>query len=217
VNPADFAGSGRRYPSSQPPLFRPERRPRICDIIAVRAGAGRRRRQEQGMSVLFTIARILFVVIFVVSGTLKLMNISGTASYIAAKVTIPAALAGLAAQAETAAGTPAPQLIAITVGVIEVVFGLLLAFGIATRLSAAVLAIFTALATFYFHDFWNQIDPDRTVNLIQAEKNLSIIAGLLVFFVLGPWRPGIPSVDEYYPQPAPRDEAPRDEPFSSAG
>lgn len=168
------------------------------------------------MSVLFTVARILFVVIFVVSGTFKLMNISGTASYIAAKVTVPAALAGLAAQAESATGMQTPQLIALATGIVEVGFGLLLAFGIATRLSAIVLAVFTALATFYFHDFWNQVDPERTVNLIQAEKNLSIIAGLLVFFVLGPWRPGIPTVDEYYPQPVPRDEANRDEPYPPA-
>lgn len=49
------------------------------------------------MAILYAIARVLFVVIFVVSGTFKLMNISGTAAYIATKVTVPAALAGLAA------------------------------------------------------------------------------------------------------------------------
>jgi uncharacterized membrane protein YphA (DoxX/SURF4 family) len=169
------------------------------------------------MAILYAIARVLFVVIFVVSGTFKLMNISGTAAYIATKVTVPAALAGLAAQAETATGMQTPQLIALATGVVEVGFGLLLAFGILTRLSALVLMIFTALATFYFHDFWNQVDPDRTINLIQAEKNLSIIAGLLVFFVLGPWRPGVPNVDEYYPQPpVSRDDAPRDEPYPPA-
>ena len=164
------------------------------------------------MSLLYVVARVLFSVIFVVSGTLKLMNISGTAAYVATKVTVPSALAGLAAQAESATGMTSPQLIAAGTGVVEVVFGLLLAFGIAMRLAALVLAIFTLLATFYFHDFWNQVDPERTNNMIQAEKNLSIFAGLLVFFVLGSWRPGTAgdAVDEYYRQPSPRDDLHRD-------
>lgn len=160
------------------------------------------------MSLLYVIARVLFSVIFVVSGTLKLMNISGTAAYIATKVAIPTPLTDLAAQAESLTGMTSPQLIAIGTGIVEVVFGLLLAFGIATRFAALVLAIFTVLATFYFHDFWNQVDPERTTNMIQAEKNLSIFAGLLVFFVLGSWRPAVASdgVDEYYRQPAPRND-----------
>lgn len=171
------------------------------------------------MSLLFTIARVLFSAIFVISGTLKLMNIPATAGYIAAKVAIPAALAGFAAQAESATGMQASQLIAIGTGLVEVIFGLLLAFGVATRLTALVLAVFTVLATFYFHDFWNQVDPDRTANMIHAEKNLSIFAGLLVFFALGSWRPAMEAVDEYYPQPVPRDDPRQDarqEPFPPA-
>lgn len=168
------------------------------------------------MSALFTLARVLFVVIFVVSGTFKLMNISDTAAYIATKVVVPATLAGYAAQAESFTGMSTPQLIAIASGVIEVVFGLLLAFGVVTRFSAFVLACFTLLATFYFHDFWNQVDPERTINLIQAEKNLSIFAGLLMLLVLGRWRPA-PAVDDYYPRPVPQAEAlPREEPLSPA-
>jgi putative oxidoreductase len=174
------------------------------------------RKGSAGMSLLFTIARILFSVIFVVSGTLKLMNISGTAAYIASKVAIPTQLSDLAAQAESATGMQAPQLIAIGAGLVELIFGLLLAFGVAVRLASVVLAIFTLVATFYFHDFWNQVDPDRTMNMIQAEKNLSIFAGLLVFFVLGSWRPAAAAeVDEYYAPPARSDEIKRD-PLSPA-
>lgn len=164
------------------------------------------------MFILFTLARIFFVVIFIVSGTFKLMNISGTAQYIAAKVAIPTALAGFAAQAESATGMPASQLIAIAVGLVEVIFGLLLAFGIATRLASLVLAVFTLLATYYFHDFWNQVGAERMTNMIQAEKNLSILAGLLVFFVLGSWRPASDEIDEYYTQVPLRDETRSDTP-----
>ena len=163
------------------------------------------------MPLLFTIARVLFSVIFVVSGTLKLMDISGTATYIASKVAIPTQLADIAAQAENATGMQTPQLMAIGVGLVELIFGLLLAFGIAVRFASLVLAVFTLLATFYFHDFWNQVDPERTVNMIHAEKNLSIFAGLLVFFVLGSWRPAAAeTVDEYYTRAAPSDEIRRD-------
>lgn len=165
------------------------------------------------MSMLFTIARVLFCVIFIVSGAFKLIDIPGTTAMIAAKVTIPAALAGLAAQLQTTTGMQTPQLLAIATGVIEVGFGLLLAAGIATRLSALVLALFTAVATFYFHDFWNQTGADAMNNMAHAMKNLSIIAGLLVFFVLGPWRPVV-VVDEYYPKrESPRDDLLREEPI----
>lgn len=141
------------------------------------------------MGLLFTISRVLFSVIFIVSGAFKLMDISGTAAMIAAKVTVPAVVAGLAARAETATGMQTAQLLAIAAGITELVFGLLLASGFMTRFAALVLAVFTVVSTFYFHDFWNQADPERMDNIIQAEKNLSIFAGLLVFFVLGPWRP----------------------------
>jgi len=165
------------------------------------------------MSILFTIARVLFCVIFIVSGAFKLMDIPGTTSMIAAKVTLPAALAGLAAQAEATTGMQTPQLLAIASGVIEVLFGLLLAAGIATRLSALVLALFTIVATYYFHDFWNQTGADSISNRVHALKNLSIIAGLLVFFVLGRWRP-VTVVDEYYPKrEAARDDLLREEPI----
>lgn len=163
------------------------------------------------MSLLFMIARVLFSVLFVVSGTLKLKDVSGTAAYIASKVAIPPLFADLAAQAESATGMQAPQLMAIGVGLVELVFGLLLAFGIAVRFASLVLAIFTLLATFYFHDFWNQVDPERSMNMVQAEKNLSIFAGLLVFFVLGAWRPAAAeAADEYYTRAAPSDETRRD-------
>jgi|GEM_PF-60414 uncharacterized membrane protein YphA (DoxX/SURF4 family) len=167
------------------------------------------------MSILFTIARVLFCVIFIVSGAFKLMDIAGTAAEIASKVAIPAGLAELATQAEAATGMKTPQLLAIAAGIVEIGFGLLLAAGYAVRLSALVLALYTGVATFYFHDFWNQASPGNLNDMTHAMKNLSIIAGLLVFFVLGPWRPAVEAVDEYYPKrEAPRDDLLRDEPIA---
>lgn len=141
------------------------------------------------MSVVFHIGRILFVAIFVWSGLGKLMDIAGTASAIAAKVPIPAALADLSTQLEAAAGMPTPQILAILVGVVEVVGALLIIFNLGTRWAALLLAIFTVATTVFFHDFWTMTGADRTANMIQAFKNVSLIGGFLILFVLGSWRP----------------------------
>ena len=141
------------------------------------------------MSTLFILGRIAVILIFVISGALKLIDIPGTAAVIAAKVPVPALLAGFVAQIEAAAGMKAPQLMAIATGVIEVAGGLLIAANFGTRWAALALLLLTAVATFYFHDFWNMADAAYQQNLIHAEKNLSIMGALLMLFVLGSYRP----------------------------
>ena len=141
------------------------------------------------MHILFTIARVLLVLIFVLSGGRKLMDISATAGQIASVVTIPDALSDVAAQLQDVTGMTAHQLLAILAGVVEVVAALLIVFNIGTRGAAAVLALFTLVATFYFHAFWNMSGDAMQANMIHALKNLSIIGGLLTFVVLGSWRP----------------------------
>jgi len=141
------------------------------------------------MHILFTIARVLLVLIFVLSGGRKLMDISATAGQIASVVTIPDALSDVAAQLQDVTGMTAHQLLAILAGVVEVVAALLIIFNIGTRGAAAVLALFTLITTFYFHAFWNMTGDAMQANMIHALKNLSIIGGLLTFVVLGSWRP----------------------------
>ena len=145
------------------------------------------------MHILFTIARVLLVLIFVLSGGRKLMDISATAGQIASVVTIPDALSNVAAQLQDVTGMTAHQLLAILAGVVEVVAALLIIFNIGTRGAAAVLALFTLVTTFYFHAFWNMSGDAMQANMIHALKNLSIIGGLLTFVVLGSWRPLRPS------------------------
>jgi putative oxidoreductase len=162
------------------------------------------------MPILFTLGRILFVLIFILSGATKLWDISGTAALIAAKFAVPPALAGLAAQAEAMTGMQTPQLIAILFGAVEIIAGLMILFNFGTRLAALALILLTAVATYYVHDFWNPADPERINNLAHALKNLSIIGGLLVFFALGSWRPRSEREEDYYPR---RDELLREEPM----
>lgn len=144
------------------------------------------------MHIMFTIARVLLVLIFIISGGMKLLNIPGTADQLGQMVTIPDMLQGGVAQAEAITGMKWPQLLAIFVGVVEVVGGLLIAFNIATRAAAFVLIVFTLVATYYAHAFWTMSGDAMQANMIHALKNLSIIGGLLTYLVLGPWRP-VPS------------------------
>ena len=162
------------------------------------------------MPILFTAGRVLFVLIFILSGAQKLWDISGTAAEIAAKFTVPPALAELAAQAQAMTGMQTPQLLAILFGVVEIVAGLMIVFNFGTRLAALALILATLVATYYMHDFWNQAGPERLDNMIHALKNLSIVGGLLVLFALGSWRPLAEREEDYYPR---RDELLREEPI----
>jgi putative oxidoreductase len=148
------------------------------------------------MPMLFAIGRILFVLIFIISGAYKLYDLGSTAALISQKVVIPGALTDITKQIESAVGMPMPRILAIAVGVVELAGGLGLAFNIATRFASILLMLFTVAAMFYFHDFWNMAGEARNENIIHALKNLSIIGGLLVFFVLGSWRPTAAASDE---------------------
>ena len=123
------------------------------------------------MDAALAIGRIVLVIIFVFSGFGKFADLSGTAAYIASK------------------GLPFPQLLAAGAGAGELICGLAIAIGWQTRLAAAGLIIFTAVAAFFFHDFWNLPDgPARANQMIHAMKNLSIIGGLIVLAVAGAGR-----------------------------
>ncbi len=56
------------------------------------------------MQVILVLGRILFVLVFILSGAQKLMDIAGTATTIGAKVALPEALAAYTPQLEAASG-----------------------------------------------------------------------------------------------------------------
>jgi uncharacterized membrane protein YphA (DoxX/SURF4 family) len=150
------------------------------------------------MSILFLVGRIAFVAIFIFSGITKLMGIAATAAYIQSKFIIPAALATVVTTAEGATGFTGYQLLAIAVGVIEILFPILIIFNILTRFSALVMLVFTAAVTFVMHDFWNMTDAaQQAVNQTMALKNLSIMGGFLILMAIGSWRPGMHDEDDY--------------------
>ncbi|MHA6317887.1 DoxX family protein [Altererythrobacter sp. CAU 1778] len=106
------------------------------------------------------IGRIMLAVIFILAGIQKLFDPSGAAQMLA-NVNLPPALA-------------------LPTGVFELVAGLLLAIGLMTRLTAIVLAAFTLLTIFFFHNQFG--DPLQGA---MALKNLAITGGLLMVFAYG--------------------------------
>ena len=147
------------------------------------------------MPALITFGRILFAVLFVYTGATKLFAIQATSDFIAAKVAIPAMLAPYTAQLESMTGMTTPQMLAIGIGAFEVIARLMIAFNFLTRFFAILLIIFVLVATFYFHDFWNQSPPDNARVLIEALKNLSLIGAL---FIIAGYGKGPRSVEPAY-------------------
>ena len=132
------------------------------------------------MPAFITFGRVLFAVLFIYTGATKLFGIQQTADFIASKVTIPTLLAPYTSQLETLTGMPTPQLLALSVGGFEIIAGLMIAVNFGARFFAILLIFFVLLATFYFHDFWNQSAPENAKTLIDALKNLSIIGALFM-------------------------------------
>ena len=132
------------------------------------------------MPAFFTFGRVLFAVLFIYTGATKLFGIQQTADFIASKVTIPTLIAPYTSQLETMTGMAMPQLLALSVGGFEIIAGLMIAVNFGARFFAILLIFFVLIATFYFHDFWNQASPENAKTLIEALKNLSIIGALFM-------------------------------------
>jgi uncharacterized membrane protein YphA (DoxX/SURF4 family) len=132
------------------------------------------------MPAFITFGRILFAVLFIYSGATQLFAMQATAEFISAKVVIPALLAPYTSQLETMTGMSTPQLLAIAVGVFQVISGLMIALNFGARFFAILLIFYVVAVTFYFHDFWNQSPPENAKTLVEALKNLSIIGALFM-------------------------------------
>jgi putative oxidoreductase len=137
------------------------------------------------MPAFVTFGRVLFAVLFIVSGATKLFDLPTTADMIASKVVIPAALTSYTSQLESLTGMETKQMLAIAAGAVELICGLMIALNFGSRFFSLLLILFVIAVTFYFHDFWNQTGAEARGNLIHAMKNLSIIGALFIIAGLG--------------------------------
>jgi putative oxidoreductase len=64
--------------------------------------------------------------------------------------------------------------------------GLSLVIGAWTRIGAFFLLVFLCAATYFFHDFWQFVDPlQRQLQTIQFLKNVAIAGGLISLIAFG--------------------------------
>lgn len=116
---------------------------------------------------LIVVGRVLLALMFVMAGISKLTNLEGTAGYIAS------------------GGLPMASVLAVIVGLLELVGGLAIAIGFQARWAALALGLFTLLASVLFHKFW-AVAPDQAfVQQLMFMKNLSVAGGLFIVAALG--------------------------------
>ena len=80
----------------------------------------------------------------------------------------------------TKRGVPQPREVLIAGIAVHLVSSILVILGIWTALGALGLTVFTVLATWMYHNFWDYSGPDRAAKLRSFTNNLMIIGGLLV-------------------------------------
>jgi len=120
------------------------------------------------MNNIFTlIGRLLIAALFLPAGLSKLTGFEGTVGYIAS------------------VGLPLPAVGAAIAFVVEIAGSLALIAGFQTRIAAAVLALFTLVATFFFHAFWAAAPEQAFVQQLMFFKNIAVVGGLLVLVASG--------------------------------
>ncbi|WP_341902899.1 DoxX family protein [Polaromonas sp. YR568] len=113
------------------------------------------------------IGRLLLALLFVPAGFSKIAGFTGTVGYIASK------------------GVPLPEVAAAIAVAAELGLGLLLVVGFQTRLAALLLAIFTFVITFIFHNYWAMPADMQMMQSLMFFKNMAVVGGLLVITAFG--------------------------------
>ena len=132
------------------------------------------------MPAFVTFGRILFAVLFIYTGATKLIAIQATADFIAGKIVVPDVIAPYAKQIESATAMTTPQLLAIALGGLEIIAGLMIALNFGARFFAMLMVIYIAVSTVLFSDFWNHTAPENATMVVDALKNLAIIGALFI-------------------------------------
>src|SRR5450830_1173773 len=153
-----------------------EQRPAICKRLRLadqpNLSINASHFQETTMSKTFQntltlVSRLLFVALFLPAGIGKLTGFAGTVGYI------------------SSVGLPLPTLGAILALSVEILGSLALLAGFGTRLAALVLAVFTLVASFFFHAYWAVPADQAFVTQLLFFKNIAVVGGLLALAAHG--------------------------------
>ncbi|MBL0919965.1 MAG: DoxX family protein [Hydrogenophaga sp.] len=113
------------------------------------------------------LARLLLAALFLPAGISKIGGFAGTAGYIGS------------------VGLPMPELGAAIAILVEVGASALLIIGLFTRPAALVLAVFTLVASFFFHAFWSVPAEQAFMQSLMFWKNIGVVGGLLAIAAFG--------------------------------
>jgi putative oxidoreductase len=113
------------------------------------------------------LARLLMALLFLPAGISKIGGFAGTAGYIGS------------------VGLPMPEVGAALAILVEVGASILLIIGLFTRPAALVLAVFTLVASFFFHAFWSMPAEAQMMQSLMFYKNIAIVGGLLAIAAYG--------------------------------
>lgn len=123
---------------------------------------------ENQRNEIILLARIIMMILFIMSGWSKLTNFGGTVAYM------------------TSLGAPMPMVAAGIAVVMEFFVAIAIIVGFYTRPLAFLFALFVLGTALIAHHFWTMADPERAANTIQYFKNLSIMGGFLLLGITGP-------------------------------
>lgn len=116
------------------------------------------------------VGRVMIGFLFLQAGWTKFMGIDGFAGYL------------------TNLGVPAPGLLAWPGATVEVIIGLTLIFGFATRYAALACVVWLILATGLAHRYWEYPVEQQVNQYNHFLKNIAIMGGALYIFVTGAGR-----------------------------
>lgn len=111
--------------------------------------------------------RVLLAALFLPAGISKLTGFEGTVGYIAS------------------VGLPLPVVGAVLALLVEIVGSAALIAGFGTRIAALVLALFTLVASFFFHAFWAVPADQAFMVQLLFFKNVAVVGGLLTLAANG--------------------------------
>ena len=114
------------------------------------------------------VGRALLALLFIPAGWGKLVGFSGVVGYIASK------------------GVPMPEVCAAIAVAAELGLGLMLLVGWQARWAALGLALFVAVITPIFHNFWSVPEAQQMMQQQNFFKNFAAMGGLLVVVAFGP-------------------------------
>jgi uncharacterized membrane protein YphA (DoxX/SURF4 family) len=123
------------------------------------------------MKELFLLGRIVFGGYFVYSGLNHFLSTAQLAQYAAAK------------------GVPLPEIAVLATGLLMLVGGLSVMFGVVPHIGALCIALFLVGVSPVMHNFWAVPDPaQRMAEMVNFTKNMALLGGVLMLLgVPQPW------------------------------